>query len=178
MSALPLVYYGSEILTGIALPVPKVSSEIKKLVDEMFETMRLNNGVGLAAPQVGVNKRVIVIDVSHIGVEPFALVNPVILKQSGSAEDSEGCLSLPGIFLPVVRSEKITVRGRDIKGRSITIQADGFLARVLQHEIDHLEGKVFVDRIEDRDSVNKEVEALKVRLAQFALTGKWEDADE
>lgn len=169
---MPLSYFGNDILRDPAQPVPKVSSEIKKLIEEMFETMRENNGVGLAAPQVGINKRVIVIDDGQH--EPLALVNPVLLRGKGEAEDTEGCLSLPGIYLPVKRFEKVSVRGRDLKDRSIVVEAEGFFARVIQHEMDHLEGKLFIDRVEDRVAVEQELVTLKDRLAEIALTGKWE----
>ncbi|HEY9766793.1 MAG TPA: peptide deformylase [Chroococcales cyanobacterium] len=175
---MPLSYFGSEVLREPAQPVIKVSAEIKKLIEEMFETNKAANGVGLAAPQVGVGKRVVIIDLSHTGIEPFALVNPVLSRCRGCAEDSEGCLSLPGIFLPVPRFEKISVRARDEKGRSIVIDAEGFLARVIQHELDHLDGKLFIDHVEDKEAVERELLALKDRLAQIALTGKWEQDDE
>lgn len=169
---MPLSYFGNDILRDPAQQVPKVSAEIKKLIEEMFETMRANNGVGLAAPQVGINKRVIVIDDGQH--EPLALVNPVFLRGKGEAEDTEGCLSLPGIYLPVKRFEKVSVRGRDVKDRSIVVEAEGFFARVIQHEMDHLEGKLFIDRVEDRMVVEQELVTLKDRLAEIALTGKWE----
>lgn len=167
-----LSYYGSQVLRQSAEPVHKVSAEIKKLVDQMFEAMRENNGIGLAAPQVGLNKRVLVVDLSHLQIEPFALINPVIARRFGPLEtDEEGCLSIPGVFLPVTRHSRCVVKGRDIKGRMVTHEADGLLSRCLQHEIDHLEGKLFVDRVEDAVALGEEIEALQKRLAAYALKG-------
>jgi peptide deformylase len=147
----------------VAQPIRKVSEEIKTLIKNMFETMYEANGVGLAAPQVGVGKRLFVIDVGDH--EPFALVNPVLEKGWREIEDSEGCLSVPGVYMPVKRFEKVRFSGRNEKDRAVTIEATGLLARALQHELDHLDGKVFVDLVEDKLELDKELAAMRERLA-------------
>jgi peptide deformylase len=167
MAAMPLTYYGNSVLREIAQPVRKVNAEIKKLVEHMFETMELERGVGLAAPQVGVSKRVIVIDVSHEGVPPFALINPEIVKAAGSDTDSEGCLSIPGVFLPVTRPAKIKVKGRNLADRQIVFEAEGLLARAIQHEIDHLDGKLFTDLVEDEVALQREMAQLGERIQRI-----------
>jgi peptide deformylase len=115
----------------------------------MFETMRAASGVGLAAPQIGVGKRVIVVDVSPVEKEtaPLALVNPAIVEGGGSVEGTEGCLSLPGVEGVVPRAEFVLVKAQDEQGHPVHLHASGFLARALQHEIDHLDGILFIDRI-------------------------------
>lgn len=167
--AMPLTYYGNPVLRQVAQPVRKVSADIKKLVDEMFDTMAKENGIGLAAPQVGVSKRVIVLDLSHEGIAPFALINPEIIKGWGEELDSEGCLSIPGVFMQVTRYRKIKIKARDAKDRAITMEAEGLLARAIQHEIDHLDGKLFVDYIDDKHAVEEEIAKMKARLAEQAL---------
>jgi peptide deformylase len=115
----------------------------------MFETMYASNGIGLAAPQIGVGKRVIVVDVSPVDEEavPIALVNPEIAGKQGWVEGMEGCLSIPGVEGQVMRHESVVVRGRNESGAPVTVEARGLLARALQHEIDHLEGVLFIDRL-------------------------------
>ncbi|NLW24642.1 MAG: peptide deformylase [Clostridia bacterium] len=123
--------------------VSKITPNIKKLIDNMLETMYDAKGVGLAAPQVGVLKRVIVIDV---GEGPLALINPEIVEASGEETDYEGCLSFPGLIGEVTRKAWVKVKGLDRDGKTITVEGEGLLARALQHEIDHLEGILFIDR--------------------------------
>ena len=164
MAQLEIRTLGDPVLREVALPVRKVNEETKILIKNMFETMYAANGVGLAAPQVGVGKRVFVIDVGD--GEPFALVNPVLVKGWREIEDSEGCLSVPGVYLPVKRYEKVKFSGRNEKDRAVTIEATGFLARALQHELDHLDGKVFVDLVEDKLTLNAELTAMRLRLAE------------
>lgn len=164
MAVKALTYIGNPVLREVSEPVRKVNAEIKKLVAEMFETLSLENGVGLAAPQVGVNKRVIVLDCSHEGIKPFALINPEIMKGWGEEIDSEGCLSIPGVYLPVRRYAKVKVKGRDINDRQTVIEATGLLARALQHEIDHLEGRLFVDKVEDAAALEQEMTEYKARM--------------
>lgn len=164
MAAMALTYMGNPVLRDVAEPVRKVNAEIKKLLAEMFETMALENGIGLAAPQVGVNKRVIVLDLSHEGYKPFALINPEIIKGSGDETDNEGCLSIPGVYLPVRRYTKIKVRARDANDRQTVFEATGLLARAIQHEIDHLEGRLFVDKVEDKEALEKEMLEFQARM--------------
>ncbi len=145
MAILKLQKYGSPILREKALPVNKINEEIKELIQNMIETMYAEGGVGLAAPQVGVSKRIIVIDSEEKGV--IVLINPVIIKREGELKEEEGCLSIPGIYSTVRRSSLITVEAMDINGKKFQITQEGFLAIVLQHEIDHLDGYLFIDRL-------------------------------
>jgi peptide deformylase len=142
---LKLQKYGSPILREKAALVNKVDHEIRELVENMIETMYAEGGVGLAAPQVGVSKRIIVIDTEEKGV--IVLINPFIVKREGESKEEEGCLSVPGIYSPVRRSSMITVDAMDMDEQKIRITQEGFLAIVLQHEIDHLDGYLFIDRL-------------------------------
>lgn len=166
MAVLEIRTIGDEVLRQVAEPVRKVNKELKQLIEDMFDTMREANGVGLAAPQVGVSKRLFVIDVGD-GM-PFALVNPVLVKGWNEIEDQEGCLSVPGVYMPVRRYEKVLFKGRNEKDRAVTIEATGLLARALQHELDHLDGKIFVDLVEDKLTLDKELTAMRLRLAEEA----------
>ncbi len=134
---------GSDILRKKARLVTSIDRSVHRLVEDMFETMYDANGVGLAAPQVGRSLQVVVIDV---GEGPLALINPKITAQSGSVTDIEGCLSFPGVTAKVPRAEQVTVEGLDLDGKTLLFQADGLLARAVQHEIDHLDGIVIIDR--------------------------------
>ncbi len=113
----------------------------------MFETMYAADGIGLAAPQVGIAKRVFVIDIREPGVEPLAVVNPVILESEGTERGEEGCLSLPGLIGVVERAARVTLEGVDVTGKPIRVDASELLARVIQHEIDHIDGVLFIDRL-------------------------------
>ena len=143
MAVYKVVEVGDEILRGKAQKVTKFGRTIEKLLDNMRETMYAYDGVGLAAPQIGVSKQVIVIDVGEGLVE---LINPAITAMDGSAVGSEGCLSVPGMSGEVTRASMVTVIGLDRTGQEVEIKADGFLARALQHEIDHLHGVLFLDK--------------------------------
>lgn len=145
MPVLKLEKYGSPILREKAVPVSNVDHEIREFVENMIETMYAEGGVGLAAPQVGVSKRIIVIDTEEKGV--IVLINPVIVKREGESKEEEGCLSIPGIYSPVRRSSVITVDAMDLDENKIRITQEGFLAVALQHEIDHLDGYLFIDRL-------------------------------
>jgi peptide deformylase len=139
---------GDPVLREKALPVAAITPALRALIDDMFETMYAEDGVGLAAPQVGVADRIIVVDLRVEEVEPFALVNPVIVEQSrGTEKGEEGCLSLPGLKDIVERSTDVIVEGLSPEGAAVRIPADGLLARVLQHEVDHLDGVLFIDRV-------------------------------
>ncbi|MEB3298655.1 MAG: peptide deformylase [Candidatus Sericytochromatia bacterium] len=165
MGALPLSYLGDEVLRQIAEPVKSISSDIRRTIEAMFETCAAEQGIGLAAPQVGLSKRIIVIDMSSHDIEPFCLVNPILKRRSGpSMTDEEGCLSLPGVFLEVTRPRDIVVEGRDEKGRLLRFEASDLLARCIQHEIDHLDGKVFTDHVADSPLRDEELRALEARL--------------
>lgn len=150
MSTLNIKIYGDEVLRKKAKTVRKVDKEIISLVDDMVTTMYLSSGIGLAANQVGVLKRIIVIDVTggkNSKENLVILINPEIIEKEGLIEESEGCLSLPGITANVKRFAKVTVCGLDIKSRPVKITASDLLSRALQHEIDHLDGILFVDRL-------------------------------
>jgi len=138
-----IVEIGDEILKEKAKVVPKITPNIIKLLDNMAQTMYRAKGVGLAAPQVGVSKRVIVVDAGEGLLE---LINPEILSSAGKETDTEACLSIPGIVGDVTRAASVKVKALDRDGREQVLKAKGFLARVLQHEIDHLEGILFIDR--------------------------------
>ncbi|HEY9722016.1 MAG TPA: peptide deformylase [Oscillatoriaceae cyanobacterium] len=166
MAVLEIRTIGDDVLRQVAEPVRKVNKELKQLIEDMFETMAAANGVGLAAPQIGVSKRLFVIDVGD-GM-PFALVNPVLVKGWNEITDQEGCLSVPGVYMPVRRFEKVLFKGRNEKDRAVTIEATGLLARALQHELDHLDGKIFVDLVEDKMALDAELAAMRQRLAEEA----------
>ena len=151
MSVLPIYLYGTEVLRKKAKPVEKVDHEIIKLVIDMFETMHKAQGIGLAANQVGSLQRVVVVDVSDVEgleeIKPLTLINPEVIKGEGSTAMEEGCLSIPDVRDEVERNEKIVVRYRDTNLKSQKIEAEGLLARVLLHEIDHINGVLFLDHL-------------------------------
>jgi peptide deformylase len=151
-----ILVYPDPFLARKASPVTVVDDRVRALVRDMFETMYGAEGVGLAAPQVGVGKRVIVIDVSPVdeAIAPVAVVNPEIVERTGSVTGVEGCLSVPGIQGEVCRSETVVVRGQDEQGKAVRIRADGILSRALQHEIDHLDGVLFIDRISSSEAAS------------------------
>lgn len=144
-----ILTYPDPVLVAKSAPVPRVTDAVRELVRDLFETMRQAKGVGLAAPQVGVLKRVIVVDVSpaEAGKPALALVNPEIVGRRGRVEGTEGCLSIPGVEGVVPRAEWVAVRGLDENGNPVRVEATGLLSRALQHEIDHLDGILFIDRI-------------------------------
>ena len=141
--------YGDPVLRKSTEAVTDFNSELRDFVEHMADTMFKNNGIGLSAPQVGVTRKIIVIDLSFgEKVDDYlALINPEIFEQEGECAIEEGCLSVPGIYEEVVRPEKIRVRYLDAVGTEHEVGADGLLARIIQHEVDHLEGILFVDRI-------------------------------
>jgi len=145
MAVLGILTYPDPRLELKAAPVVVVDDEVRKLVDDMAQTMYQAPGVGLAAPQVNVQKRIIVIDTSESRDQLKVLINPELVELDGKQECEEGCLSVPGVFAPVTRAERIRVRALDRDGKPFEIDADGLLAVCIQHEIDHLDGKVFVE---------------------------------
>jgi len=145
MARLDILHYPDARLHTVAKPVKVVDDRIRTLVDDMAETMYAPPGIALAATQVDVHERVIVIDVSETHDQLRVFINPELIAQSGTEESEEGCLSVPGIFDKVVRAERVTVRALDRDGKSFELDADGLLAVCIQHEMDHLKGKVFVD---------------------------------
>jgi peptide deformylase len=148
MSLLKIEQLGAEVLRRRAEEVPGPDPELDRLIDDMFETMYDARGVGLAAPQVGVSRRVIVVDVNEPDLKPFALLNPRVVEAGEQTrKDEEGCLSIPGVTAAVERPYTVVVEGLDREGKPVRIEAEAMLARCLQHEIDHLDGILFVDRI-------------------------------
>lgn len=134
---------GDKVLKEKAQPVDYIDKKLKKLLDDMGETMYHADGVGLAAPQVGVSLRVIVLDVGDGLIE---IVNPVIVEREGTEKGTEGCLSVPGVFGEVERAAKVTVEGLNRFGKKVKVSGEGLLARALQHEIDHLDGVLFIEK--------------------------------
>ena len=154
MAILPICRFpDNPVLRQRAKKVSSIDSSIQRLIDDMIETMQQANGVGLAAPQVGVSLRVVVIQMP--GEEPMAIINPEIVKRAGEQEVTEGCLSLPGYFGEIKRSASVTVKGRDRRGKAIRIKATGLMAEALEHEIDHLNATLYIDHIEGQDKLHQ-----------------------
>ena len=145
MAILNIIHYPDERLHTVATPVVEVNEEIRRLAADMAETMYAAPGIGLAATQVNVHKQVVVVDISEERNRLQVFINPEIIASEGNAEHEEGCLSVPGIYENVTRAEKVTVKALDVEGKPFTLKADGLLAICIQHEIDHLKGKVFVE---------------------------------
>lgn len=169
MAKLEILTFPDPRLRQQARPVERVDDDIRQFVDDMFETMYAAAGIGLAAVQVNVPKRVVVIDLSDAKNERLCLINPEILERSGTEETEEGCLSVPGYFEPVTRAERIRVRALDRDGNPFELDTDGLLAVCIQHEIDHLDGRLFVDHISSlkRQRIRKKLEK-EARQAQGA----------
>ncbi len=145
MALLNILHYPDDRLHIVAKPVATVDERIRTLVADMAETMYAARGIGLAATQVNVHERVVVVDLSEQQNELLVLINPVIVRKNGETTYEEGCLSVPGIYDSVTRAETITVEALDTSGQSFSLDADGLLAICIQHELDHLNGKVFVE---------------------------------
>ena len=162
--------------------VKVVDDAVRKVVDDLFETMYAANGVGLAAPQVGVGRRIITIDTSpkQEGAKPLALINPVIVRSEGETVYQEGCLSIPGESEDVTRAERVTVRALDRDGSPFEVEGTGLLAIALQHEIDHLEGTVFVDHVSTlkRELIKRRMKRLKAEREQKKREGGKESTAE
>lgn len=151
-AALTIVKYPQSILQKKAEKVAEITAEIKELIPQMIDSMYEHAGIGLAAPQINISKQIIIVETSHRPREnkgkPLALLNPTIVEYRGQKiTEEEGCLSLPGIFVQVTRPESIVLTCLDPQGKTLRIQASGFLARIFQHEIDHLNGKLTIHRI-------------------------------
>ncbi|NLE43458.1 MAG: peptide deformylase [Chloroflexi bacterium] len=166
MTVLPIVYSDDPLLRKRSHAVRRITPEIRQLVDDMIETMRTNNGIGLAAIQVGVPQRVIVVEMPSEPDEEddedapprpsqlYVLINPEFARQSRQMEDGiEGCLSVPGFVGEVSRHQRVTIKGMDLRGKAVRIRADGWLARVFQHETDHCNGVLFIDHIDDPEKI-------------------------
>ncbi len=165
MAILEIRKYPDEVLKKRAAEIIDLDGHIQKLIDDMIETMYSAKGVGLAAPQVGVSQRLIVVDTSLREKDNslIVLINPQIIAQEGEILSEEGCLSLPGFITRLKRSEKVLVKGIDRVGKEVLIEADGLLGRALQHEIDHLDGLLLIDRISPlkRELFRKKYQKIK-----------------
>jgi len=180
---LPIYTYGTRVLKAKAKPVKKVDAEVIKLIVDMFDTMHAASGIGLAANQVGKLQRVIVIDISDVendkdapvrdGIPvfkshpPIALINPEVAASERAWSIEEGCLSIPGVRDVVERGEKITVRYKDTNFRDVELEADGLLARVILHEIDHLDGVLFLDHLAPEKRKEHKVELKKIQKGEI-----------
>ncbi len=142
MPPLQIARFPESVLTKKSKPIKLVTSHERELLDKMLETMYLNQGIGLAAPQVGVSKRAIVVDA---GEGPISLINPIVVQKRGQEAGKEGCLSLPEVMVEIKRAQWIKYRGLDGEGKLVEREAEGLLARAIQHEVDHLDGKLIID---------------------------------
>ena len=169
MAILEVLRFPDPRLRTVAKPVEKVDTKIKQFVADMFETMQEEKGIGLAATQVNTHKRIVVIDVSEEQNEPLVFINPEITEKSGSTISEEGCLSVPNNYAKVERAEQVTVKALNIDGEEFSLEADGLLAICIQHELDHLVGKLFVDYLSPlkRQRIQKKLEK-EARLAARA----------
>ncbi len=164
MSVRPVRIYGDPVLRERAREVTSVDDTLRQLIADMRETMRAYGGVGLAANQVGVAQQLLVVDVPGEGEQRLrhALINPVVKRRAGSVSGEEGCLSVPGLWEDVTRAERLVVTGLDEEGGAVELDVEGYLARAIQHEMDHLEGVLFVDRLSalKRQFLRRSLDAL------------------
>jgi peptide deformylase len=166
----PILKYGDQVLHGAARPVDEVTADIDRLVEDMIETMYAAPGIGLAATQVGVPLRIFVVDLS-LGRNPadlIVMINPEFVERDGMQLEEEGCLSVPGFNATVVRPQRALVKGLDRNGQEQLREATGLLARAFQHEMDHLDGMLFVDRLR---GIKRDLIVKKIR--KLARSGKW-----
>jgi peptide deformylase len=171
MSVLKIVHYPDSVLLKPGRPVTEFNDELKQLVDDMFETMYSAKGVGLAAPQVGVSQRLFVMDCSG-GNDPsqkLALINPEVLRVEGSQDGEEGCLSFPGVYIPVERSLRAVVKAQNVDGEEIELDGMELTARCMLHETDHCDGIVFIDH-----TTTLKRELVKRKIRKLQKTGKWD----
>jgi peptide deformylase len=166
----PIVRYGADVLHQPAALVDAVTPEIQRLIDDMIQTMYAAPGIGLAAPQVGIGVRIFVCDISvgRNAADLLTFINPSFLERDGMQLEEEGCLSVPGFNATVARPSRAILKGLDRAGEEHTVEATGLLARCFQHEMDHLEGTVFVDRLR---GLQKDLIVRKIK--KLARTGKW-----
>ncbi|MCC6202086.1 MAG: peptide deformylase [Gammaproteobacteria bacterium] len=167
MAIRQVLHYPDPRLRQRATPVDLFDADLRTLIGDMFETMYASQGIGLAASQVDVHRRIVVIDVSADRTTPVCLINPEIIHREGVEEREEGCLSVPGVYELVERAERVTVRAQDGNGREFTLTADDLLAVCIQHELDHLEGRLFIDYLSrlKRGRIHKKLEkAQRVAL--------------
>ncbi|WP_349827482.1 peptide deformylase [Brevibacterium litoralis] len=159
MTVHPIVVYGEPVLHRKADPVTEFDADLVALVDDMFETLKLSNGVGLAAPQIGIGKQIYVYDADDevagvrrrgVFVNPVLVANKIPDGPPDPHDESEGCLSVPALDFPLKRSSKVTVQGKDVAGNTVSLTVEGWFARIMQHEFDHLQGTLYVDRLQGR----------------------------
>jgi peptide deformylase len=178
MAILDIVYFGDPKLEKVSEPVSQVTPEIRKLARDMFETMYYTSGVGLSAPQIGINKRLLVIDVSggEDRSKQLTVINPVVIETNGSQTGREGCLSFPGLFATVTRPNFVKIRGLNLEGKEVEVEGSELLARALLHEIDHLDGILYIQRMKksDREVIVKKMRKIKSQIDKgekvFALS--------
>lgn len=165
MAILQILHFPDPRLRKISTPVIDIDDRVRTLVDDMFTTMYYAPGVGLAAPQVNVHERIIVIDASELKNEPICLINPKIILQEGIDIQEEGCLSLPNLYEKVPRSHRVVVKALSKEGKEFELDADDLLSVCIQHEIDHLDGKIFVDYLSKfkRDRITKKMGKMRLR---------------
>jgi peptide deformylase len=167
----PIVLWGSEVLDKPSDPVSNITEEEAKLVQDMIETMYKAPGVGLAAPQVGVSKRVMVTD-ETVGEKKdrlITIINPEIVETDGEQYEEEGCLSIPGFSATVIRPQRVVIRGVDLDGKDVMVEGSDLLARAFCHEMDHLDGKFFLDHL---SFIKRDM--IKRRIKKLIRQGKWE----
>jgi len=183
MATLNILHYPDPRLRTVAKPVSRVDDAVRQLLDDMLETMYAAPGIGLAATQVNVDRRVVVIDISEEKNQPLCLINPEITEFEGLEEMDEGCLSVPGVFETIKRAERVKMQALDRDGQLIELQVDGLLAVCIQHEIDHLDGKLFVDYLTQlkqkriRKKLEKEQKLEKMKPQDPAVAAAAEPAD-
>src|SRR5215813_13299317 len=167
----PIVLWGSEVLDNPSDPVANISGDEVQLVQDMIETMYKAPGVGLAAPQIGISKRIMVTDTTSGEKQEclFTILNPEIVAAEGEQYEEEGCLSIPGFSAPVVRPKRVALRGIDLNGKEIVLEGTDLLARAFCHEIDHLDGKFFLDHL---SFIKRDM--IKRRIKKLIRQGKWE----
>lgn len=165
MTLLHVLQFPDPLLRNKAQPVVEVNEAVRKIVDDMFETMYEQSGVGLAAIQVNVQQRIIVIDISEDRTQPICVINPEIIQREGIQYEFEGCLSFPGVFDKVERSNKIRMQALDRDGKSYELDAEGLLSICIQHEMDHLDGILFVDHLSNlkKERARKKLEKMRRR---------------
>lgn len=170
MAKLEILEYPDERLRTVAAPVESVDDELRAIIDDMFETMYDAKGVGLAATQVDVHKRLFIADCSENQDLPLVFINPTIIARDGIHENEEGCLSFPNVYAKVERASEVTVKALDRDGQEFTMDAQGLLAICIQHELDHLEGKLFVDYLSPlkRTRIRKKLEKEAKLAARYA----------
>jgi len=166
MAILDIVYYGDPRLEKVSEPIEDFNADLRKLVKDMFETMYYTNGVGLSAPQIGINKRLLVVDVSggEDRSKQLVLINPVVVETSGEQKGQEGCLSFPGLFANIARPNYAKVRGFNPEGKTIELEGTGLQARAFLHENDHLDGLLFIQRMKkaDREMIVKKMKKMQL----------------